>query len=164
MGCYNSSVVNAPVETVWGALRNFHDLTWATGVVESSQRVGQAAADQIGAQRQLNGVFLETLLALDDDQRTLKYSIDDGPDAVSKDRVTGYVGVVRVMPVTDTNATFVEWSSSWQESKGGVKEFCDPIYRALLGSLQTHFASAWSNLEKCPGRCAWRRRVAAGAR
>lgn len=142
MGCYNSCVVNAPVEKVWAALRDFHNLSWAAGVVQSVDRLGSAPGTQTGARRVLNGVFHETLLGLDDEQRTLKYSIDDGPDAVSKDRVTGYIGVVRAFPLTDGNATFVEWSSSWQDSKGGVKEFCDPIYKALLASLQGHFAGA----------------------
>ena len=43
--------------------------------------------------------------------------------------------------MTDGDATFVEWSSSWQDSQGGVKEFCDPIYKALLDSLKQHFAA-----------------------
>ena len=33
MGCYNSCIVEGPVDRVWALLRNFHDLTWATGVV-----------------------------------------------------------------------------------------------------------------------------------
>ena len=56
------------------------------------------------------------LKTVDDAERTLTYSIDDGPDAVSKNNVTGYVGKVRVLPVTDTNGSFVEWSSSWENS------------------------------------------------
>jgi hypothetical protein len=61
----------------------------------------------------------ETLLALDDADREVKYSIDDGPGAVARGRVTGYVGAIRVPPVTDRDATFVEWSSTWQVSAGG---------------------------------------------
>ena len=141
MGCYNSCVVNAPVDKVWTALWNFHDMSWAPQVITSLQKVGDASGDQIGAKRLLNGVFHETLRGLDDTGREVRYSIDDGPDAVSKDKVSGYVGVVRVFSVTDGDATFVEWSSSWQDSQGGVKEFCDPIYKALLDSLQQHFAA-----------------------
>ena len=70
----------------------------------------------------------------------MRYSIDDGPDAVSKDKVSGYIGQVRVFPVTDQDHTFVEWSSTWTDSSGGVKEFCDPIYKALLDALQKSFA------------------------
>ena len=140
MGCYNSCVVQAQAETVWAALRKFHDMSWAPDVIQAVEAVGAAKGDQIGARRVLNGVFHETLLGLNDADRVLTYSIDDGPDAVSKDRVTGYVGRVQVRPVTDGNATFVEWSSGWTDSKGDVQEFCDPIYRALLASLQKHFS------------------------
>ena len=140
MGCYNSCVVSAPVATVWAALRNFHDLSWAPQVITSLEKVGDASGDQIGAKRLMNGAFHETLRGLNDTDRVVTYSIDDGPDAVSKDRVSGYVGVVRVFSVTDGDSTFVEWSSSWQDSQGGVKEFCDPIYKALLDSLKQHFA------------------------
>jgi len=140
MGCYNSCIVDASADRVWHALRDFHDLSWAWGVIETVDRVGPKAPDQIGAQRVLNGVFKETLLALDDNEREFSYSIDDGPDAVSPDRVSGYVGRVSVFPVTDGDKTFVAWSSSWRESQGGVEEFCDPIYKALLGALQKHFA------------------------
>jgi hypothetical protein len=115
-------------------------MSWAAGVIEKLEPVGETGGTRIGARRILNGVFPETLLALDDVNRELKYSIDDGPGPVAKDQVAGYVGTVRVFPVTDGNGTFVEWSSSWQDSKGGVKEFCDPIYQALLGALQKHFS------------------------
>lgn len=141
MGCYNSCVVSAPVDRVWTALRDFHDMSWAPQVITSLEKAGDATGDQIGAKRLLNGVFHETLRGLDDTDRVVTYSIDDGPDAVSKDNVSGYVGVVRVFSVTDGDATFVEWSSSWQDSQGGVKEFCDPIYKALLDSLKQHFAA-----------------------
>ena len=39
MGCYNSCVVNAPIDAVWGALRNFHDLSWASQVITSLEKV-----------------------------------------------------------------------------------------------------------------------------
>jgi hypothetical protein len=54
--------------------------------------------------------------------------------------VPGYVGKVRVFPVTDSDATFVEWSSSWDTCEGGVAEFCNPIYQELLGDLKRSFA------------------------
>ncbi|MCZ6768390.1 MAG: SRPBCC family protein, partial [Acidobacteria bacterium] len=83
----------------------------------------------------------ETLRELDDEARLQRYSIDDGPEAVSKDKVKGYIGEVRAFAVTDDDSTFVLWTSSWESSEGGVQEFCDPIYRALLAALKSHFAS-----------------------
>jgi len=59
---------------------------------------------------------------------------------MSKDKVTAYVGEVRVEPVTDDDSTFVLWTSSWETDDGGVEELCNPIYRALLTDLKQHFA------------------------
>ena len=140
MGCYNSTIVNAPADKVWARLRDFHDLSWAPNVVSKVQKVGSVPGTQIGAQRVLNDAFHETLRAVDDSERVFRYSIDDGPGAVAKDKVTGYLGEVRVLPVTDGNSTFVAWSSRWDDSKGGVAEFCSPIYQALLADLRKTFA------------------------
>lgn len=140
MSCYNSAIVNAPVDQVWDKLRNFHDMSWATGVIESCEAVGNIPGIQIGAKRILNGAFHETLLGLDDNQRIVRYRIDDGPEAVSRENVTNYIGEVRAFPVTTDDSTFVIWTSSWDDSGGGVAEFCDPIYQALLKALQKHFA------------------------
>jgi carbon monoxide dehydrogenase subunit G len=138
MGCFNSVVVAAPADKVWAALRQFHDISWSANVITSVESEGDP--ELAGAKRLLNGVFFETLLSLDDDTRVLRYSIDDGPAAVSKDNVTGYVGEVSVQPVTDDDSTFVIWSSSWDTDGGGVEDFCNPIYRALLNDLKQHFA------------------------
>lgn len=140
MGCYNSAVVPASAERVWQTLRDFHNMSWAPEVIENCGPGNNLLGTQIGAKRVLNGAFHETLLALDDQDRVVRYSIDDGPDAVSKDNVSGYVGQVQVFPITDTGETFVLWSSSWESSGGGVAEFCDPIYQALLGQLKKHFS------------------------
>ena len=37
MGCYNSCVVSAPVDRVWTALRDFHDMSWAPQVITRSR-------------------------------------------------------------------------------------------------------------------------------
>ena len=140
--CYNSVVVDAPCDEVWQALRNFHDMSWAPEVITSITAVGDKKAGQTGAKRVLNEAFHETLLSLDDDDHTLSYSIDDGPGPVAKGAVDNYVGTVRARPVTDSNATFVEWESSYASSDDkAVGEFCDPIYQALLSGLKNHFAN-----------------------
>ena len=140
MGCYNSTVVPASVNEVWALFQNFHDMSWAEGVITKTEPVGNAAGHEIGAKRILNDAFHETLRVLDDESRTVEYSIDDGPDAVSKENVQGYIGKVRVLPVTDDGAAFVEWSSSWTSGGEGTAEFCSPIYRALLDALKNHLS------------------------
>ena len=136
MGCYNSTVVNASADKVWAALRDFHDLSAFPNVVENVDVVGDVSGTQIGAKRVLNGAFHETLLALGDNARIIHYSIDDGPEALAKDSVSGYIDQVQVFPVTDSDAAFVLWTSRWDDSNGGVAEFCNPIYQALLGDLK----------------------------
>ncbi|HJP29467.1 MAG TPA: SRPBCC family protein [Candidatus Latescibacteria bacterium] len=140
MGCYNSAVVAASADKVWARLRDFHDMSAFPNVVEKVDKVGEAPGTQIGAKRVINDAFHETLVALDDEARVIRYSIDDGPDAVAKDKVLGYIGEVRVFPVTASDETFVLWTSSWAASDGGVAELCNPIYQALLGDLQASFA------------------------
>lgn len=140
MGCCNSTVVNAPVEKVWARLRDFHDLSWCSNVVSKVDKVNATPGTQIGAKRVLNGAFHETLLALDDSEHVIRYRIDDGPAAVSKNNVQGYIGEVRLFPITDSNSTLVLWTSRWDVSGGGVAEFCNPVYHALLADLKKTFA------------------------
>ena len=139
--CYNSAVINAPSQIVWGKIRNFHDLAWAAGVVTKTAVVGDLKGDQIGAKRILNDVFHETLLSLDDEERTFSYRIDDGPGPVAKEAVKNYVGAVRVLPITENNTTFVEWQSTYESADDyAVGELCNPIYQAVLKALKNHFS------------------------
>lgn len=133
MGCCNSKIINAPVAKVWAGIRNFHDLSWAKGVIETLDVLGTKTGDQIGARRKLNGVFFETLVGVDDLEHVIRYTIDEGPGPLAT--CSGYVGQVRLFALTDGDKTFVEWTSSWQDSQGGVQDFCDPIYRALLSAM-----------------------------
>lgn len=137
MGCYCSTVIDAPVEDVWAVLRKFRDFSWAPGVVTSVE--GKGDPESPGATRLLNGVFHETLLELDDEARSLSYSIDDGPGPVAKDEVEGYVGTVQALAVTDSGRTFVTWSSRWESGGDGAEAFCTPIYQAGLQALKQHF-------------------------
>lgn len=139
MSCYNSIIVDAPVEKVWEAFANFHDMSKFSNVAQSCEAVGGTPGNQAGAKRILNGVFHETMLTIDPDAHKLTYSIDDGPDAVSKENVTGYIGEVKLSPVTADGRTFVEWSSRWETGGDGVAEFCNPIYQALLTDLASKF-------------------------
>ncbi|MBQ0833650.1 SRPBCC family protein [Marinobacter sp.] len=137
---YQSIVVNAPAEKIWNALRDFHDLSWAPDVISDVDVVGEKKGDQSGAKRVLNGAFHETLRALDDDNRELTYSIDDGPSPISHEEISNYEGHVRVRSVTEGNGgTFVEWYSSWTGNDEAAAEFCHDIYAGLLGQLKKTF-------------------------
>ena len=125
---------------MWNAIKDFHDLSWATGVIEKLEKVGDVDGKTPGAKRVLNDAFHETLLSIDDAEKVLTYSIDDGPGPVSAASVENYVGTVRVYPVTDDDTAFVEWQSTYESPDDtAVSEFCNPIYHALLSALKNSF-------------------------
>lgn len=131
---HQSTVISAPPEDVWDAIRNFHDMSWAPNVITSLEPVGEIPGDEEGAGRVLNGAFHETLIEVNDDDRRVRYSIDDGPSPVSKDDVSNYVGKLELRPEGDE--TFVEWSSSWERNDDETHEFCHGMYIALLADMK----------------------------
>lgn len=138
--CVNSAVIAAPVDEVWRRIRNFHDMSW-TPAIASLEPVGEARADQLGAKRILNGAFHETLLGLDDLERSFRYQITDGPSPVSKDELLYYYGTVRVLPVTDENASLVIWETRYEaKDDAQVKQLCDPFYITFLAHLKAQYA------------------------
>ncbi len=126
--------ISASVDTVWSAIRNFHDMSWAPNVITSVDIVGDKKGHEVGAGRILNGVFHETLHSIDEDARTFSYSIDDGPSPVSKEEVRNYIGRVAVEPSGD--GARVEWTSSWEQNDEQVHDFCHGIYVALLTDMK----------------------------
>jgi len=140
MGCYNSALIPASIDRVWESFVDFHDLSNFPNVVESVEPLGDKPGTDVGAARMLNGAFHETLVSIDHSSHTMRYSIDSGPGPFENDVVEGYVGEVRLFRNTDDDTTFVTWSSDWEKSNGGVADFCDPIYRALLADLKATFS------------------------
>jgi len=134
-----SIVINAPIADVWNKFSNFHDLSWAPNVITSNEQVGDINGNSVGAKRILNNAFYETLQEINNNNYSLKYSIDDGPSPVSKDEVKNYIGSVQLSP-TNGGGTLVEWNSSWESKADDAVEFCHGIYVALLDSLEKSFS------------------------
>src|SRR5437867_9943512 len=59
---YNSIVINAPIETVWKRIADFHDFSWAPSVITRCENVSDKGGTAVGAKRLLNGRFLDTLI------------------------------------------------------------------------------------------------------
>ncbi|MGF1739564.1 SRPBCC family protein [Vibrio profundum] len=133
--CYNKIELNQPIDSVWQEVSDFHDMSWASGVVTSLQKVGAVDGHHVGAKRVINDAFHETLVEYNDDAHRFAYHIDDGPGPVSDSVVQDYVGVVQL---TETdNGTLVEWSSSYHSAQDGeIADLCNPIYIALLSELK----------------------------
>lgn len=133
--CYQSIVVNAPVDKVWDAIKNFHDMSWAASVIEKCEAVGEKSGTEVGAKRILNDAFHETLLECNDQEHRVRYSIDEGPSPVSSAEVSHYIGELHLIPTTLDNSTFVEWGSTWESNSEDAEGFCHQIYVALLREL-----------------------------
>jgi hypothetical protein len=132
---YQSIIINDPIERVWNTVRNFHDFSWAPHVISKCVAKGDKGGLEVGAKRILNGLFHETLIELNEESHTIKYSIDNGPSPVSVEDVKNYVGVLHLLPVTKNNTTFAEWSSSWESDASDAVQFCHGIYTALLDEM-----------------------------
>ncbi len=137
MGTTHQTIeISASPDTVWQAIRDFHDMGWTPNVITNLEKVGDKSGDEIGASRVLNSAFHETLMTLDDDARVFTYSIDDGPSPISKDDVKNYVGKVSVESAAEGDGSHVEWTSSWQDNDDAAAEFCHGIYVALLQDMK----------------------------
>ncbi|MCJ2376714.1 SRPBCC family protein [Vibrio sp. ZSDZ34] len=134
--CYNTTELSVPIEKVWETICDFHDLSWASGVITSLEIVGDKKGNETGAMRVLNDAFHETLKSLDPENHTFSYQITDGPGPLATDAVDHYIGVVKLSE--SGGRTLVEWSSSFESSSDDeVAEFCNPIYQALLSALKS---------------------------
>jgi len=132
---YQSINIDAPIDEIWNIIHNFHDFSWAPKVITSCVPQGSKSGIEVGAKRILNNVFYETLLELNHETRTIRYSIDNGPSPVSNTEVSNYIGQIHLSPGTKDDSTYVEWLSSWDSDSDDAIEFCHNIYVALLDSL-----------------------------
>lgn len=133
--CYQSVIVNAPIEKVWDTIKNFHDMSWASRIITKCEAVGAKKGTEVGAMRILNEAFHETLVEFNESDYRFSYSIDDGPFPVSASEVKNYKGQVQLKPVTLNGNTFVEWRSAWESDSEEARDFCHQIYVALLKAL-----------------------------
>jgi len=113
---YTSSVIDAPADRVWALLRDFNGLPrWHPAIAESRIEQGQPA-DKVGCIRnftlQDGGRIREQLLALSDYDYSVTYSILESPMGVEN-----YIATLKLVPVTDGERCFAEWTAEFD---------CDP--------------------------------------
>ena len=145
MGHTHQSIeILVPAEVVWNRIRNFYDMSWAPNVIQNTKAIGDSNGSQVGAQRLLNGQFSETLLQLNENDRIIRYSIDDGPSPISNAEIDNYVGCIEVKASASGEGALVEWSSGWEKNEEAVSEFCSGIYVALLNDMKHSLEAASS--------------------
>ena len=134
-----SSVVNAPAEEVWATIRPFDAVVDWLPFVKSSPIEDGGDPTRVGCVRvltQADGeVFREVLVALSDAERSYSYTFVSSPVPVRNHQTT-----LRVLPITDGDRSYVEWSSRFE---------IDPKYETRLVNLMNqNFLAGLRNLAK----------------
>jgi uncharacterized membrane protein len=109
---YISDVIDAPIERVWGVMRDFNDMPSYHPAISRSTIEGDSPSDRVGCIRRLTlieGFVRERLLCLDDSNYAFTYEIIEGTLPVR-----GYVAGVRLHRVTHGNRTFAEWWADFE--------------------------------------------------
>ena len=139
---FRSTIIDAPVETVWSILRDFNGHDRWHPAVEESHIEGVRAGDQVGAVRNFKlasgGQLREQLLQLSDRDRSLTYCILDAPLPL-----IGYVATISLKRITDGQRTFWEWKSTFTAPPGleaalerlVVQDIYEAGFAALSGLL-----------------------------
>jgi hypothetical protein len=130
-----SSVVNAPAEEVWSMIRRFDAVADWLPFVKSSPIEDGGDPTRVGCVRvltQTDGeVFREVLVALSDAERFYSYTFVSSPVAVRNHRTT-----LRVLPITDGNRSYVEWSSRFEIDPEHETQLVDLMDRNFLAGLR----------------------------
>lgn len=141
---YVSSVINAPAAKVWDRVRDFNALPrWHPAIRDSRIENGDPP-DRVGCIRDFhlqNGDRIrEQLLGLSDFDMFCTYSILESPMPL-----TDYVATLRLTPVTDGNATFVEWTAEFDcaeaDADGLVKGIGTDVFQAGFSALNRNLAN-----------------------
>ena len=135
---YASTILKAPVQTVWSLVRDFNGLpSWAPVVAKSKIEAG-LDADVVGCVRSFythdGGHIRERLLALDDANYTFTYNFEKPAFPVKN-----YIATLQLYPVTSSKETFAEWTATFDEAPGDQGK-----YERIVS--QDVFASNWKSL------------------
>lgn len=142
---YASGIIDAKVEAVWARLRDFGALSsWLPAVTRSAIEHGRDPAS-IGCVRTLDlaggGHCSERLLTLDDSRYTVTYAFVQ-PAFPIRD----YVSTIELIPVTDGDRTFMQWSGSFEEAPEDAGKYekliSSDVYAAGIAALRGKVGAA----------------------
>ena len=140
-----STILEAPVETVWEVLRDFngHD-QWHPIVADSVIEKGWPS-DRVGCVRRFHlqdgSELRELLLTLSDADMAFSYCLLDTPLPL-----LNYVAHVRLAPVTDGDMTFWHWESRFDTPAGREAELqqlvAENVYQGGFDAIRAHLGLA----------------------
>jgi hypothetical protein len=141
---YISSVIDASADRVWSIVRDFNGLPRWMPVVADSRIEGGQPPDKVGCIRNFNmkngGNIREQLLSLSDYEYTCSYAILESPMGVSN-----YTATLKLMPITDGDRTFAEWTAEFDCDPAREQELVDQIGTGV-------FQAGFDSLKRQAGR------------
>jgi hypothetical protein len=141
---YVSSVIDASADRVWSIVRDFNGLPRWMPVVADSRIEGGQPSDKVGCIRNFNlkngGNIREQLLSLSDYDYTCSYSILESPMGVEN-----YTAILKLMPITDGDRTFAEWTAEFDCDPAREQELVDQIGEGV-------FQAGFDSLKRQAGR------------
>jgi hypothetical protein len=136
-----STILPAPVEAVWDVIRDFngHD-RWHPIVADSHIERGQPP-DKVGCVRNFHladgSNLRELLLTLSDADMAFSYCLLETPVPL-----LNYVAHVRLVPVTDGDATFWHWESRFDTPRGREAELqqmvAENVYQGGFDAVRSY--------------------------
>lgn len=139
-----STILHSPSDEVWDLLRDFngHD-RWHPEVANSHIERGEAF-DRVGCVRRFKlndgSELREQLLTLSDMEQSYSYCLLDTPVPLFN-----YVAHVRLLPVTDGDATFWEWEGRFDTRHGEEQAMTDLVGARIY---EAGFEAVRSQLER----------------
>jgi uncharacterized protein YndB with AHSA1/START domain len=136
-----STVVSSPAEKVWALLRDFAAIgDWHPALPPA--QIEDGPADRVGATRvfPLAAGHRETLVKLDDQDRTIAFTFTDNAAGLP---VRSYTSTIAVRPVTLTDHAYIEWSSRFDcdvaDEDKTISQIRDGVLILGLRSLEQRF-------------------------
>jgi len=130
---YTSSVIEAPADRVWAAVRDFNGLPKWHPLIRDSRIENDAASDRVGCIRNFSlkdgGNIREQLLTLSDFDLSCSYSILESPMGVSN-----YIATLKLTPITDGERCFIEWSAEFDCAPERERELADLVGNGVFQS------------------------------
>jgi hypothetical protein len=128
---YTSSVLDAPADRVWSEIRDFNALPRWHPAIKDSYIEQHQPSDKVGCIRNFTlkagGRIREQLLALSDFDYSVTYSILESPMDVEN-----YVATLKLVPVTDGNRTFAEWTAEFDCAPARAGELARDIGQGVF--------------------------------
>ena len=140
---YYSTVLDHPLETVWSLIHDFNNYPAFIEGVSESVIEDDKGGDEVGVVRRfcyLGNRVRQRLAAHSHEAHSLTYAgIEPLPfpagDTSAAVSPTGYQGTMHLIPITEGNRTFIEWSVALDPAAG-----C----RALVSACSA-WISDWTN-------------------